>query len=85
MLKGAVVQNAIDELMVKQQDLDTVRIIFLQEMKSKNPNLSDKEKSIRVRFERPDRDAVGSCPVIDNGDGTYSCLATVQVTLSFEE
>lgn len=82
MLKGTTVQNAVDELMVKQQDQDTVRIIFLREMEAKNPNLSDKEKSIRVRFERTD---VGSCPVIDNGDGTYSCLATVQVTFSFEE
>lgn len=82
MLKSAAVQNAIDELMVKQQDLDTVRIVFLQEMAKTD---TDKEKGIRVRFERPDRDAVGIAPVIDNGDGTYTCMATVQIVISFEE
>lgn len=80
MLKSATVQNAIDELMVKHQDLGTVMIVFLQEIAK-----TDKEKGIRVRFERPDRHAVGIAPVIDNGDGTYTCMATVQIVISFEE
>lgn len=85
MLSSAVVQNAIDKLIIKRQDLDTVRLTFLEAMKDKNPDLSDKEKSIQVSFEQPDRDSIVNAPVTDNGDGTYTCFATVQIVFSFAE
>lgn len=85
MLKSTVIQNAIEELVVNQQDNDTVRLTFLQAMKATKPSLSEKEKGIRVKLERPDRDSINSGPVVDNGDGTYTYLTTVQVTFSFDE
>ena len=69
------VQDALENLLVNQQDKDTVRMIFRHSVPAPDDHYNE------IKFTRPDRDSIQLGPVVDQGDGRFTCFATIQVEI----
>lgn len=74
-LQAAEIQNALEDLLVNLQDPDIVKHALLKHVKIPN------NCETYFKLVQPDRDAIQVGPIVDLGDGKFTCFATIQVDI----
>ncbi len=69
------VQNALESLLVDHQDQETVNIVCSTTIPAPHDHYYE------IKLVRPDRDAIQLGPIVDQGNGKFTCFATIQIEI----
>jgi len=69
------VQNALELFMIARQDPWAVNLVFNEQIPAPHDHYNE------IKLVRPDRDAIQLGPIVDQGNGKFTCFATIQIEI----